>query len=201
MTGTLSAQAPLSSHRDGGLVSATGATIWFTGLPSAGKTTIATALAGRLDQQGRAVEILDGDAVRPVLSSELGYSRADRDTNVARIGWVAQRLAHHGVLVLACVVSPFSQARDRVRESHEAAGVPFFEVHVATPLAVCAARDVKGLYARQQAGTMSGLTGVDDDYEEPANPALRIDTTDRTIDDVVDELLNAVVPTPEGILL
>jgi adenylylsulfate kinase len=79
--------------------------------------------------------------------------------------------------------------------------VPFFEVHVATPLAVCAARDVKGLYARQQAGTMSGLTGVDDDYEEPANPALRIDTTDRTIDDVVDELLNAVVPTPEGILL
>jgi adenylylsulfate kinase len=201
MTGTLSAQAPPSSHRDGGVVSATGATIWFTGLPSAGKTTIATALAARLDQQGRAVEILDGDAVRPVLSSELGYSRADRDTNVARIGWVAQRLARHGVLVLACVVSPFSPARDRVRQAHEAAGVPFFEVHVATPLAVCAARDVKGLYARQQAGTMTGLTGVDDDYEAPTDPALRIDTTNRTIDDVVDELLETVVPTPEGILL
>ena len=116
--------------------------------------------------------------MRPVLSSELGYSRADRDRNVARIGWVAQRLARHGVLVLACVVSPFRRrARRGYVSQHDAAGVPFFEVHVATPLAVCAARDVKGLYARQRAGAMTGLTGVDDDYEAPLDPELRIDTT------------------------
>jgi adenylylsulfate kinase len=201
MTVSLSAQPLPSYHLDGGEVSASGATIWFTGLPSAGKTTIATALADRLAASGRAVEVLDGDIVRPVLSAELGYSRADRDVNVARIGWVAQRLARHGVLVLACVVSPFSDARNGVRRSHAEAGVAFFEVHVATPLDVCAARDVKGLYARQRAGTMTGLTGVDDEYEAPVDPELRIDTTDRSIDDVVDQLLATVVPAHEGILL
>ena len=189
MPALVSAQPALSRRRDGGRVTAGGATIWFTGLPSAGKTTIATALAARLSDSGRAVELLDGDVVRPILSAELGYSRTDRDANVARIGWVAQRLADHGVLVLACVVSPFSEARDRVRSSHDAAGVPFFEVHVATPLGVCEARDVKGLYARQRAGSMTGLTGVDDDYEAPASPELRLDTSDRSIDDVVDELI------------
>ncbi len=181
-------QAP-SSRRDGTRVTAGGATIWFTGLPSAGKTTIATALSARLADLGRSVELLDGDVVRPILSAELGYSRADRDANVARIGWVAQRLADHGVLVLACVVSPFSEARDRVRNAHDAAGVPFYEVHVATPLGVCESRDVKGLYARQRSGSMTGLTGVDDDYEAPADPELRLDTSDRSVDDVVDELL------------
>lgn len=192
----------LPSHRaDGGRVAQPGATLWFTGLPSAGKTTIATALAERLTAQGHAVEILDGDAVRPVLSSELGYSRADRDLNVARIGWVAQRLARHGVIVLACVVSPFAGARDAVRRQHAEGAVPFFEVHVATPLAVCEARDVKGLYARQRSGVMSGLTGVDDDYEAPLAPELRIDTSDRSIDDVVDQLIATVVPSREGILL
>jgi adenylylsulfate kinase len=189
MTVTLSSQRAPSLPDDRGGVSGRGATIWFTGLPSAGKTTVATALAARLAAAGRAVEILDGDAVRPVLSAELGYSRADRDVNVARIGWVAQRLASHGVLVLACVVSPFADARDGVRREHASAEVPFFEVHVATPLTVCAERDVKGLYARQRAGTITGLTGVDDDYEAPAAPELRIDTTDRSIDDVVDELI------------
>jgi adenylylsulfate kinase len=195
MTVSLGTQPAPSFHLDGEKVSdaaeATvhGATMWFTGLPSAGKTTIANALAARLAENGRAVEILDGDAVRPVLSSELGYSRADRDVNVGRIGWVAQRLAHHGVLVLACVVSPFAAARDGVRRDHENAGVAYYEVHVATPLAVCAERDVKGLYARQRTGAMTGLTGVDDDYEAPVDPELRIDTTDRPIDDVVDELI------------
>jgi adenylylsulfate kinase len=180
---------PVPSHRiDGGVVSARGATIWFTGLPSAGKTTIANAFAARLTESGRGVEILDGDAVRPILSTELGYTRADRDLNVARIGWVAQRLAQHGVLVLASVVSPFAAARDRVRHDHEAAGVPYFEVHVATPLAVCSARDVKGHYERQRTGAMTGLTGVDGAYEAPAAPDLRIDTTDRNVDDVVAEL-------------
>ena len=168
---------------------ATGATLWFTGLPSAGKTTLATALAARLREAGRAVEILDGDAVRPVLSPELGYSRADRDANVARIGWVAARLARHGVLVLASVVSPFAEARDGVRSLHSADATPFFEVHVSTPVAVCAERDVKGLYARQRSGALDGLTGIDGEYEAPLAPELAIDTADRSVDDAVDELI------------
>lgn len=166
-----------------------GATLWLTGLPSAGKTTLARALADRLAPSGRAVEILDGDAVRPVLSTELGYSRADRDANVARIGWVAQLLARNGVLVIAAVVSPFAQARDAVRDAHDEAGVPFLEVHVATPLEVCEQRDVKGLYARQRGGGMAGLTGVDDEYEAPRDPALRLDTAARSLDESVDELI------------
>jgi adenylylsulfate kinase len=163
--------------------------VWFTGLPSAGKTTLATALAQRLRAAGRPVEILDGDAVRPVLSPELGYSRADRDANVARIGWVAALLARHGVLVLASVVSPFAQARDGVRSRHQADATAFLEVHVATPVEVCADRDVKGLYGKQRSGALEGLTGIDGVYEPPADPALRIDTTGRSIEESVDELI------------
>ena len=172
-----------------GIAPSAGATVWLTGLPSAGKTTIASALAQRLREQGRAVEVLDGDAVRAILSPELGYSRTDRDTNVARIGWVAQLLAHHGVLALASVVSPFAAARDGVRAEHAAAAARFFEVHVATPAQVCAERDVKGLYARQRSGAMSGLTGIDGEYEPPSDPELRVDTSGRSVDDVVDELI------------
>ncbi|MGX7680425.1 adenylyl-sulfate kinase [Jatrophihabitans sp. DSM 45814] len=167
----------------------TGATLWFTGLPSAGKTTLATALAVRLRESGRAVEILDGDAVRPVLSPELGYSRDDRDANVARIGWVAELLARNGVLTLASVVSPFAAAREAVRSRHESSGAPFFEIHVATSVEICAERDVKGLYAKQRAGNLDGLTGIDGEYEPPTSPELVIDTADRTVDGAVDELI------------
>ena len=166
-----------------------GATLWLTGLPSAGKSTIAAALADRLRADAIAVEVLDGDEMRTVLSPDLGYSRADRDANVARIGWVAARLARHGVLVLAPVVSPYHAARDAVRHTHDRAGVQLFEVHVTTPVEVCALRDVKGLYARQRAGDLRGLTGVDADYEEPTHPELRIDTSDSTVDDAVDHLI------------
>ena len=166
-----------------------GATLWLTGLPSAGKSTIAAALADRLRADGIAVEVLDGDEMRAVLSPDLGYSRVDRDANVARIGWVAVRLARHGVLVLAPVVSPYQAARDAVRRTHDQAGVQMLEVHVATPVEVCSVRDVKGLYARQRAGDLRGLTGVDGDYEEPARPELRIDTSESTVDDAVERLL------------
>ncbi|HTZ45208.1 MAG TPA: adenylyl-sulfate kinase [Jatrophihabitans sp.] len=170
-------------------VRAAGATVWLTGLPSAGKTTLAEALAERLRAGGRAVEILDGDAVRPILSPELGYTRSDRDANVARIGWVASRLARHGVLVLACVVSPYAAARDGVRAAHEQDGTRFLEVHVATPVGVCAERDVKGLYARQRTGGLRNLTGIDGEYEAPRRPELRLDTHNRTVEETVAELI------------
>ena len=170
----------------------TGATVWLTGLPSSGKTTVATALAQRLAESGVAAEILDGDAVRPVLSPELGYSRADRDANVARIGWVAALLARHRVVVIAAVVSPFAAARDDVRARHRHDGTRFVEVHVATPVDVCAQRDVKGLYARQRSGEVAGLTGVDDEYEPPLHPEIVLDTSTVALGDAVDRLVAAL---------
>jgi len=168
-----------------------GATLWLTGLPSAGKTTLATALAARLAQQqpGLAVELLDGDEVREFLSKGLGFTRADRDTNVLRIGWVAATLARHGVLVLASVISPFADTRAGVRALHDAKGAGFLEVHVATPVEICSERDVKGLYARQAAGELTGLTGVDAPYEAPDAPDLRLPTQDQTLEQSVDQLL------------
>jgi adenylylsulfate kinase len=166
---------------------AVGGTVWFTGLPSAGKTTLATAVAARLTD--RPVELLDGDEVREVLSTGLGFSRQDRDTNVLRIGWVAATLARHGVLVLASVVSPFAATRDAVRGLHEQRSVGFLEVHVAAPVEVCSDRDVKGLYQRQARGELAGLTGVDAPYEPPAAPALRVPTHRQTLDESVAQVL------------
>jgi adenylylsulfate kinase len=153
-----------------------GATLWFTGLPSAGKSTIAHALADRLTADGVRVQVLDGDAVRPHLSAGLGYSRADRDINVTRIGWVARLLASHGVVVLVPVIAPYADARGRVRADHVEAGVPFGEVFVSTSLEIAEQRDVKGLYAKARAGQITGMTGVDDPYEEPTTAELSIDT-------------------------
>ncbi|MGW2209833.1 adenylyl-sulfate kinase [Streptomyces sp. NPDC001781] len=158
----------------------TGATVWLTGLPSAGKTTIATELAGRLRAEGRRVEVLDGDEIREFLSAGLGFAREDRHTNVQRIGFVAELLARNGVLALVPVIAPYADSREAVRKRHAANGTPYLEVHVATPVEVCGERDVKGLYARQAAGELTGLTGVDDLYEEPAAPDLRIETQGQT---------------------
>jgi adenylylsulfate kinase len=155
-----------------------GATLWFTGLPSAGKSTIAHAVAADLRERGHRVQVLDGDEVRPHLSAELGFSKEARDTNVARIGWVARLLASHGVVVLVPVIAPYAAARDAVRAAHADAGVPFSEIYVATPLAVAEDRDVKGLYARARRGEISGMTGVDDPYEPPPVPELVIDTSE-----------------------
>jgi adenylylsulfate kinase len=168
---------------------ATGATVWFTGLPSAGKTTVAKAVAEQLGIRGHRVELLDGDVVRETLCADLGFSRGDRDRNVARIGFVAALLARHGVFALAPVVSPYAAARDAVRHRHAALGVPYVEVHVATPVAECASRDVKGLYARAYAGDLRGLTGVDDPYEPPAQPDLRLDTVGRMVEETAAEVL------------
>jgi adenylylsulfate kinase len=164
----------------------TGATVWLTGLPSAGKTTIARAVAERLHAQGRRAEVLDGDEVREFLSAGLGFSRADRDTNVQRIGFVAELLASHGVVALVPVIAPYADSREAVRKRHEAHGTPYLEVHVATPVEVCADRDVKGLYAKQAAGELTGLTGVDDPYEVPERPELRIATQGRSVEESAD---------------
>lgn len=159
----------------------TGATVWLTGLPSAGKTTIAHELAGRLREAGHRVEVLDGDEIREFLSAGLGFSRADRDTNVQRIGFVAQLLARHGVLTLVPVIAPYADSRAAVRKRHADEDTPYVEVHVATPVDVCSVRDVKGLYAKQAAGEISGLTGVDDPYEEPESPDLRIESQHQSV--------------------
>ena len=158
-----------------------GATIWLTGLPSAGKTTIATALAAQLRGAGHGVEVLDGDEIRTFLCVGLGFSPEDRHTNVTRIGFVAELLSSHGVKVLAPVIAPYARSREAVRKRHEAAGTPYLEIHVATPVEVCAGRDVKGLYTRQRAGEISGLTGVDDPYEAPAVPDARIEAHTLTV--------------------
>ncbi|MFE0135604.1 adenylyl-sulfate kinase [Streptomyces sp. NPDC059037] len=159
----------------------TGATIWLTGLPSAGKTTIAYELAGKLGEDGHRVEVLDGDEIREFLSAGLGFSREDRHTNVQRIGFVAELLARNGVKVLVPVIAPFADSREAVRGRHQTGGTPYIEVHVATPVEVCSVRDVKGLYAKQAAGEISGLTGVDDPYEAPESPDLRIESQDQTV--------------------
>ena len=152
-----------------------GVTVWFTGLPSAGKTTIANLVGERLAQGGRPVEVLDGDVVRSHLSRGLGFSKADRDENIRRIGYVAGLLTGHGVTVLVSAVSPYRAVRDELRTTIGRFG-GFLEVHVATDLATCRARDVKGLYARQARGELRGLTGVDDPYEPPLAPELVLDT-------------------------
>ncbi|WP_188268644.1 MULTISPECIES: adenylyl-sulfate kinase [unclassified Streptomyces] len=166
----------------------TGATIWLTGLPSAGKTTIAYELAGRLREEGHRVEVLDGDEIREFLSAGLGFSREDRHTNVQRIGFVAELLASQGVQVLVPVIAPYADSREAVRKRHQAEGTAFVEVHVATPVEVCSVRDVKGLYAKQAAGEISGLTGVDDPYEAPQTPDLRIESQNQTVQESAAQL-------------
>jgi len=168
----------------------TGVTVWFTGLPSAGKTTLAHALAKRLADEGyERVEVLDGDVAREHLTKGLGFTREDRAENVRRIGWVASLLARNGVIVLASVISPYRDDRDAVRDMHEGR---FVEVHVATPVDVCAERDVKGLYAKQRAGELTGLTGVDDPYEAPQHAEVVVPTHHQSVDESVEQVWRAL---------
>ncbi|QMV10651.1 adenylyl-sulfate kinase [Streptomyces lincolnensis] len=170
-----------------------GGTVWLTGLPSSGKTTIAMSVADRLREEHRRVETLDGDEIRGSLSEGLGFSRQDRDSNVRRTGLVAEILARNDVLVLVPVIAPYADSREAVRERHERSGTPYLEVYVATPSRVCADRDVKGLYARQAAGELSGLTGVDDPYEEPASPDLVLETHRQDIQECTAALTELLV--------
>ncbi len=163
--------------------------MWLTGLPSAGKTTIGHALEKRLLAAGHRVEVLDGDVLRTHLTRGLGFSREDREENVRRIGFVAHLLSRNGVVAVVSVISPYRSMRDELRELHAGR---FFEVHVATPVEVCAERDVKGLYARQRAGELQGLTGVDDPYEVPLHPEAVIQTQNQILEQSVETLWQAL---------
>jgi adenylylsulfate kinase len=169
----------------------TGLTAWLTGLPSAGKTSIAEHAAAELAGRYR-VQVLDGDRLRKTLCADLGFSRADRIANVARIGHVAQLLARNGVVVLVAVIAPYRHSRDEVRAHHNGNDTPFLEVYVDTPVELCAKRDLKGLYAKQRAGMISGLTGVDDPYEAPRRPDAVLSTARRTVDESARELVALV---------
>lgn len=190
MTATGSTTATRTTTRT---TTRTGATVWLTGLPSAGKSTVAHGLADRLAADAVPVQVLDGDQVRPHLSGGLGFSREDRDTNVRRIGWVAGLLARHGVTVLVPVIAPYAATREAVRRQHERDGLPYLEVHVATSLAAARRRDVKGLYALAAAGELHGLTGVDDPYEPPVVPDVVLDTEGSGVEETVTHLYSALV--------
>jgi bifunctional enzyme CysN/CysC len=149
-----------------------GRVVWFTGLSGSGKSTVAVEVERRLVASGRAAYLLDGDNLRHGLNVDLGFSAADRDENVRRVGEVAALFADAGVVALVPLVSPYRDARDKVRQRVESAGLPFTEVHVATPLDECERRDPKGLYAKARAGELQGMTGIDDPYEAPTAPEL-----------------------------
>ena len=156
-----------------------GVTLWFTGLSGSGKTTIAREVERELRARGRRVEILDGDIVRTNLSKGLGFSKEDRDTNVKRIGFVANLLSRNGVVAITAAISPYRAVRDEIRVMTE----NFVEVFARAPLEVCESRDVKGLYAKARAGEIKGFTGIDDPYEEPINADIVCDTDQESVEE------------------
>ena len=163
-----------------------GFTAWFTGLPCSGKTTIADVVAERLKERGYRVERLDGDIVRKGLTSDLGFSKEDRDENIKRVTFVAKLLTRNGVAVLATFVSPYRSRRAKTREEIG----EFVEVYTRTPVEVCIERDVKGMYKKALAGEISNFTGVDDPYEEPLDPELALDTDKESIEESVGKVLD-----------
>jgi adenylylsulfate kinase len=161
--------------------------IWFTGLSGAGKSTIAREVCERLQSDGVKVEYLDGDVIRSLLPAT-GFSRRERDEHVKRVGFLASRLEHHGVVVVCALISPYAESRAYVRELCQR----FIEIHVATPLEECERRDVKGLYRRARRGEIAHFTGIDDAYEPPVDPELRLDTRGMTVDDAVQLVMEAL---------
>lgn len=162
-----------------------GAVVWFTGLSGAGKSTLAAAVEQALAARGARTECLDGDALR--LLTPTGFSRAERDTHVKRVGFLASRLEYHGVTVVCALISPYAEARQYVR----ALCRHFVEVYVATPLAECERRDPKGLYARARRGEIQNFTGIDDPYEPPGKPEVVIDTSVMPLDEAVTRIVEA----------
>ena len=168
-----------------------GATVWMTGLPASGKSTVAAAVEARLVGEGRPAYVLDGDNLRHGLNGDLGFSADDRAENVRRTAEVAALLADAGVVVLVALVSPYRADRAAARAVHERLELPFLEVHVATSLEECERRDPKGLYARARAGELTHLTGVDDPYEPPESPEVTV-TGDEPLEAAAERLLAAL---------
>ncbi|HKD99292.1 MAG TPA: adenylyl-sulfate kinase [Micromonosporaceae bacterium] len=167
-----------------------GFVLFFTGLSGSGKSTVARGVADAIHETGeRTVTFLDGDVVRRELSAGLTFSRADRDLNIRRIGWVAAEVARHGGMAICCPIAPYAAARALARAQATAAGGGFVLVHVATPLEICEQRDRKGLYARARAGLITGMTGIDDPYEEPTDADIVLDTSTVAIDQAVATVL------------
>lgn len=168
-----------SINREGGI------TIWFTGLPCSGKSTVAEIVARELRECGRSVELLDGDVVRTNLSKGLGFSREDRDENIRRIGFVCHLLTRNGVVAIAAAISPFRSVRDEVRLKIGS----FLEIYVKCPLAVCQERDVKGMYKKALSGEIPQFTGVSDPYEEPLAPELMLSTDQESAEESARKVL------------
>jgi adenylylsulfate kinase len=163
-----------------------GFTLWFTGLSGSGKSTLAQYLTPILLERGCQVEILDGDEVRENLSKGLGFSKEDRDTNIRRIGYVANMLARNGVCAITAAISPYREIRDECRAKSQAA---FIEVYVDAPLEVVESRDTKGLYKKARAGIIKQFTGISDPYEEPLKPEITVKTGDESIEASAGKIL------------
>ena len=163
-----------------------GVTVWFTGLPCSGKTTIADKVALNLKNRGLKVERLDGDIVRKGLTSDLGFSKEDRNKNIERVTFVAKLLTRNDVIVLATFISPYIQRRQQTREEIG----EFVEVYVKASVEECIKRDVKGMYKKAMEGKIKNFTGVDDPYEEPPNPEIVLDTEVETVQESVEKVLN-----------
>lgn len=181
----------MSSHQ--------GAVLWFTGLSGAGKSTLAEHLVQEFRNRGYKVELLDGDEIRTHLSQGLSFSKEDRDTNVRRIGWVARLLARNGVLAVTAAISPYRAIRDEIRAETEREGrAAFVEIFANAPLDAVAARDVKGLYKKALAGEIKNFTGVSDPYEAPEHPEVTARTSEETIQESADRILNYL--TEQGVI-
>jgi adenylyl-sulfate kinase len=179
-----------------------GFALWFTGMSGAGKSTLSAPVAERLRAAGLRVELLDGDEVRTHLSKGLGFSKEDRDTNVRRIGFVAELLARNGVIAITAAISPYRAVRDEVRGKITRHGAGFCEVYMHCPVEVLAARDVKGLYKQALAGEIQNFTGVSDPYEPPAAPEVTVDSSQESVAQGIDKVLGALKARgwiPEGV--
>ncbi|MGA2489991.1 MAG: adenylyl-sulfate kinase [Anaerolineales bacterium] len=173
-------QAPLQNLR--------GFCVWFTGLSGSGKSTTAEVLLGMLNKLGRIVTYLDGDVVRTHLSKGLGFSREDRDTNILRIGFVASEIIRHGGVVIAAAISPYRATREEVRKM--VGSDHFIEVFVDTPIDVCEKRDVKGMYALAHRGKITTFTGIDDPYEPPLKPEIKLDTVHASVEENAGRIIS-----------
>jgi len=160
--------------------------LWFTGLSGAGKSTLATHLTPVLKSKGCRVEVLDGDEVRENLSKGLGFSKEDRDTNIRRIGYVANMLSRNGVVSITAAISPYREIRDEIRSRSQA---PFIEVYVEAPLDVLEARDPKGLYKKARAGLIKNFTGISDPYEAPLKPEIAVHTGKEKVEESAAKIL------------